>query len=159
MNVRTDSIPTDPVASQRMLCWSCGYDVTGVDLARSAYRCPECGEHNIPGDPYCSPYSPRPWPHPVVLAAQMLWPGVCLGAAAIIAMGSWEALVLGAYTALLAFITCIAWPLAISELMLLDRVPGVRRGRLMLLLSLGGMIANLTLAVILFVLASLLRVL
>lgn len=131
------------------MCRVCGYNLQHLDWSRAAYRCPECGEVNIPGDHRVSPIQRRP---PASIAGAlllMLWPGLATGLAlgALTSLDSDWSTVLVVFTGLFGAVVCLTWPAAGAELLLHRRVPERVRSRILPWLLLGGMVANIILAV------------
>jgi hypothetical protein len=126
----------------------CGYDVTDVDWHRAGYRCPECGEINIPGDLRVAPLSPRPWPPLALSLLLMCWPGLSTGV--LIGLNAfldpYWALLPGIFGVLLGGVLCLTWPWAASEILMYSRVFEQGRRRYMPWMPVGGMVANVMLA-------------
>jgi hypothetical protein len=130
-------------------CRICGYDLSDLDWPRANYRCPECGEVNIPGDQRVAPITTKPWPGAFSLILLILWPGLITGAAiglhAIIEFDG--AAIFGVFTGILGTVMCLTWPWAAAEILLYHRVPEQGRRRYMPWIPLAGILGNIMLAI------------
>lgn len=136
------------VEAPQLRCRVCGYDFSGFDFDHAKYRCPECGEINIPGDQRVAPLSGRPWPGLLRILLIVFWPGVTTGAAFGVHAfidSDWSALI-GVFSALIGGVVCLTWPWAAAEILLYGRVPERERLRYMPWLPLGAMVGNVLLA-------------
>lgn len=130
-------------------CRVCGYDLSDIDFARAAYRCPECGEINIPGDARVAPLTLRARLGAARGLLIALWPGAATGG--VIGLHAfvdhdWSAMV-GVFGAMIGGVICLTWPWAAAEILLHARVPERERRRYMPWLPLAGMVGNVALAV------------
>lgn len=133
-----------------IVCHFCGYELDHLDWVRAEYKCPECGQVNIPGDANVGPFLPRPWPGVVKTAVIVLWPGLVLGGTVVMTslMSSEWMLAIMLIAGTVGVIGCVSWPWAAAEILLYKRVPDNRRLRMKLLVAIGGMVCNVAVVLV-----------
>lgn len=79
--------PPGPAEQQKVRCWQCGYDLTGVGLGESISTCPECGASFDPDRPSPVMAWPPVWKSGLYLCGGMLL-AITLELAALL-LGRW----------------------------------------------------------------------
>lgn len=141
-------MPSGP-ATPALRCRVCGYDLAAIDFARAKYRCPECGEVNIPGDHRVAPIGFKPWPGAFAVLLLLFWPGLATGLAIglhALVKHDWAA-VFGVFTGLVGAVICLTWPWAAAEILLYNRVPERGRRRYMPWIPVTAIVGNIMLTV------------
>jgi predicted RNA-binding Zn-ribbon protein involved in translation (DUF1610 family) len=128
-------------------CRSCGYDLAGLDLHTTRYRCPECGVINIPNDREAGPRVPVRWPSSFLSACAGVWPGLALVVLGAIGSADPDWAQGFIVMAPILLIACIGWPVAWADMLTYTRLNPPWRGRATALLAAAGIIANGALAV------------
>jgi len=83
----TSAPQLDQAAIERARCHECSYELVLADLASQGYRCPECGQINIPNDAAYAPCDLRPVPGLWrITLALCCWPGMVLAILTVIVL-------------------------------------------------------------------------